>query len=657
MVFNSRSKICFPLIFASFFLLNGRITAQENSPIEIEAAPLEIDPSEVDIDLTPATPAPSQAAPVVVATLTTPEKLAWVWDEPLSDHDNPEQERFFRLTFELDSDPNTAIVGNAVLRITADDSYELYVNEEAIERDESKDDNWEAIRAIPLTGKLRSGRNVIGIKVVNQNEGPAGVIALMKVTTLNSPDYSFVVKTGENTKVCSGAVDADWNSTTFDDSTWESATIVGEASSKPWKLIKKDLNLERDTLLRHLVAETTTRALGVIDSDSSLALVELAHLATDYGSINLLPPVTETLDPSADPKKSLSEHAIEIVSANLRHQTFSRRTAAWNAFSLLVASTSKEKDSARLTSLLESALIQFQGCTHSDIMFQSVVLNCIGTLIESDAEAFEATKAKMAELANSVKSKSNDLASKRKELGGRQKELKEYAATVTMFEGQIADLNSSITELGAPDPASEEMTQKMELQAKLKIVQLQLNSTKSISGPLGKLITKLQFDEANLSQELQALESEVNKQLAKLKASSQLIVNRTELIHRFGHATQKYMQSEIGIQAANKLMVTAKSNFLVYQGITSFATASKFIGDNGSASGTVSLIDGVGGPTAATDRSTATSLQFVGERPGVSNTSAFDTSLRPGARVFRSEVTAGAESAVERAPGGTGADQ
>ena len=114
MVFTNRTQIHLLFVFVCLLHLDGRVHAQQIEPIEIGPALLEAAPGEA-----PAVEAVLVVPATAPARLVASEKLAWVWDEPLSDHDNPEQPRFFRLTFDLDSVPASSIVGNSVLQITA----------------------------------------------------------------------------------------------------------------------------------------------------------------------------------------------------------------------------------------------------------------------------------------------------------------------------------------------------------------------------------------------------------------------------------------------------------------------------------------------------------------------------------------------------------
>ena len=77
--------------------------------------------------------------------------------------------------------------GEAWLRISADDAYELYVNGKRV----GSGDNWAQPERYDLTPLLRTGDNVIAVKASNNLAGPAGVFFAGRVTYRSGRPLDF----------------------------------------------------------------------------------------------------------------------------------------------------------------------------------------------------------------------------------------------------------------------------------------------------------------------------------------------------------------------------------------------------------------------------------------------------------------------------------
>lgn len=132
----------------------------------------------------------------------------WIWGE-----EDASNEVTIQRTFDLVEAPNTAF-----LAMTADDSFSLSVNGQWI----LSSDNWRKLQRIDLTSHLGEGRNVITVRLEN-NEGAAGLLGWLHVEFSSDAFFRMVTdgawKThpGKNKKA-----------------RWKAVDTVAFFGSKPW---------------------------------------------------------------------------------------------------------------------------------------------------------------------------------------------------------------------------------------------------------------------------------------------------------------------------------------------------------------------------------------------------------------------------------------
>ena len=261
---------------------------------------------------------------------------------------------------------------------------------------------------------------------------------------------------------------------------------------------------------------------------------------------------------------------------------------------------------------------------------------------------------------SSLKTKSNELASKEKELKEKQTDLEERLAEQNMLadqknniDNEIKKLEKEITDLeSSNNSADSQKTELAKLKIESQITGFELNSVKVTSKALESLVAKLKLDRTNISNDLEETKVSSTKQIEQLNATISLISKRTQLVLQFTHQNCPLMQSKVASLACQDLKCTAQSNYYVFKGIESLNKANEYVSGSEVATGTVTLIGGVGASTSAVDRPTVIDLPMVGQLPGVSNTAEFDSTLDSSRRISRN---AGQDSAVEPAPGATGA--
>jgi len=178
------------------------------------------------------TPAPAQIRPVAppVAAKPTPEAErvaaelgvgSWIWTTNFADKQLCRVWRAFTL-------PATNHVQQAIVRITADNLYRLYVDG----REVGEGGNWRSLTEYDITWLLDPGDHVLAVEALNDSlEG--GILLGMRIQFAN----------GEEMRILSDASwrvvpnDAPrWAKRTRAESDWPAATPVGVLGQAPWWL-------------------------------------------------------------------------------------------------------------------------------------------------------------------------------------------------------------------------------------------------------------------------------------------------------------------------------------------------------------------------------------------------------------------------------------
>jgi len=170
-----------------------------------------------DIDPTyglPLPPAPAHAP--------APPTASWVW----ASNADANQTVYLRRAFAL-----TAAPTSAVLWITADNSFIVYINGHQVdtsEPDVAVANNWQNVHSKDVTAYLTTGKNVIAVQAKNI-DGPAGVAARLAISGLGP------IETGKDWKVSAKASAGDsWTKADFDDAEWSAATVEARIDGGVW---------------------------------------------------------------------------------------------------------------------------------------------------------------------------------------------------------------------------------------------------------------------------------------------------------------------------------------------------------------------------------------------------------------------------------------
>jgi hypothetical protein len=154
----------------------------------------------------------------------------WIW-YPEGDpaKDAPVAARYFRRTFEL---PKGKEVVRAVLRLTVDDKFTVYLNGQLV----GSHADW-------MTGKeftdvarlLRPGKNVLAVRGENapgpKDANPAGLSCVLEVAL--SGDAKVVVRSDDAWR-CARDEAEGWQKADFNDRDWEKAKVAAKFGEGPW---------------------------------------------------------------------------------------------------------------------------------------------------------------------------------------------------------------------------------------------------------------------------------------------------------------------------------------------------------------------------------------------------------------------------------------
>ncbi|RAJ68677.1 alpha-L-rhamnosidase [Streptomyces sp. Amel2xB2] len=153
----------------------------------------------------------------------------WIWfpeGDPASRV--PAATRWFRGRAEV-----TSAVRRARLVVAADDGFTVRLNgtEVATREALSVQKNHTGPALVDVTRELRRGANVLAVSATNAEEGPAGLLALLEVTT---DEGTSRFGTDAGWRATDEKPQDDWHTPEFDDSGWSAAREVAAWGADPW---------------------------------------------------------------------------------------------------------------------------------------------------------------------------------------------------------------------------------------------------------------------------------------------------------------------------------------------------------------------------------------------------------------------------------------
>jgi putative membrane-bound dehydrogenase-like protein len=241
----------------------------------------------------------------------------WVWDQPnanqVAQSNDP---RYLRRTFEL-----TQKVEAATLWVTADNRYTAYVNGKKV----GSGKNWATAGKYDVAPLLVVGRNVLAIEAINEG-GVAAAIARLHLRTADRKEQTIV--TDARTKITQTA-GKNWLDPAYDDSSWQAAIALGDATIAPWNLASGNSKTPQGfgygvsavdpTVKERLSAEKQKKhfsfpegfALELVAADP-LVINPITLAVDDQGRIYVSESHTYRYGPSGSPVKPFSNPVVRL---------------------------------------------------------------------------------------------------------------------------------------------------------------------------------------------------------------------------------------------------------------------------------------------------------------------------------------------------------
>jgi hypothetical protein len=157
----------------------------------------------------------------------------WIWsNEGDPKTDAPVEPRFFRRSFEL---PAGAAVRNAVLKISADDAFTVWLNGTEI----GSGEKWDSPGRFDVSKSLKAGTNVLAVRAENKpapvKENPAGLIVSLEI---DSAGQRVSIRSDALWHVEKKEMEG-WRDAGFDDKQWARAMVTAPYGQAPWGRFEK----------------------------------------------------------------------------------------------------------------------------------------------------------------------------------------------------------------------------------------------------------------------------------------------------------------------------------------------------------------------------------------------------------------------------------
>jgi hypothetical protein len=234
------------------------------------------------------------------------KEAKWLWSLAEARQAAPPQTIYLRRVWTLDQVP-----AQAIATFTADNSFELTINGKSL----AKSDNWGAPVQVDATGFLTAGKNVVAVKAVNGGNAPnpAGVIG--EIVAFGADGKPAALLATDDSWRVSEADTAGWLKPDFDDSSWKSASLLGDATVDPWN-----------------VAQILERAGATVHANAMLPAtfrVRAALLPLDSLQAALGRPNREQVVSARDSAPTMLQ-ALELTNGSLLGQYVQRGAAYWH---------------------------------------------------------------------------------------------------------------------------------------------------------------------------------------------------------------------------------------------------------------------------------------------------------------------------------------
>ena len=149
-------------------------------------------------------------------------KADWIWYPGLSGTANAIS--FFRRTFNVPSN-----ISSAIMTITADDEYILYINGRQVPVD--KTGSWTRAERFSVAADLRRGTNTIAVKAKDRGAPPCALLMELVIVMSDGKTISFETN-GE--WLAHNREEMNWEKPDYEDLSWRKAEIVAPYGGGPW---------------------------------------------------------------------------------------------------------------------------------------------------------------------------------------------------------------------------------------------------------------------------------------------------------------------------------------------------------------------------------------------------------------------------------------
>jgi hypothetical protein len=170
---------------------------------------------------------------------------SWIWNQSAT-----LPAYYFRKKFAR----NAGTISSAKITITCDNSYKLYVNGQLVGSDLS----WWTVEEYNVSSKLTSGENVIAV----EGGGDTGVDALLCELLITFSDGSTQRISSDGLWKVHAVSESNWNTVSYDDTSWILATVLGPGGMSPWGLTQAKVP--------YLKATIATNTLQVISDGTAV---------------------------------------------------------------------------------------------------------------------------------------------------------------------------------------------------------------------------------------------------------------------------------------------------------------------------------------------------------------------------------------------------
>ncbi|MEZ6136201.1 MAG: HEAT repeat domain-containing protein [Pirellulaceae bacterium] len=198
------------------------------------------------------------------------QEAQWIWSPEHPRAQAKAGDCFFRKTIQVST------VEQAMVTITADDRYELFVNGRQVGSGKS----IRQMEQYDISALLSRGRNVIAIRVTNLADGPAALAARVFIKPTGGPWVSHSTSSSWRTALDTAI---GWQSVAHDDSRWKPAQAFGLlGETAPWDR-REDVSPERVSENQRFQINPEFFVDEILDGEATGSLVNMAF--NEFGHI------------------------------------------------------------------------------------------------------------------------------------------------------------------------------------------------------------------------------------------------------------------------------------------------------------------------------------------------------------------------------------